>query len=286
MALRARRRAWRAGSRSRNLVALIDWLAPVHMNAAMTTTHSVLTMSPPARLPEKNGIASSPSARTRPTQAAAMVAVVGFFGDLPDDGPQHAAAVERQAGQQVEDGHDDVGHHELPDQRAGHPVRRDLGQAPADRAECQGKRRARAGHDELAAGGRCLPLDLRDAAERVEQDAAHRQAEAPGHHRVGQLVHEHGDVEQDHEGGGDHVPRVAAQRGGQVVGVDDDEDAGDDEPVRRHVHGDAERPRHDEAVLPAVGLLAPVRLLLLATCHITDATCIRRPRESSRATRG
>jgi len=30
-------------------------------------------------------------------------------------------------------------------------------------------------------------------------------------------------------------------------------------------------------MLPAVGLLAPVRLLLLATCHITDATCIRRP---------
>jgi hypothetical protein len=27
-------------------------------------------------------------------------------------------------------------------------------------------------------------------------------------------------------------------------------------------------------VLPVVGLLAPVRLLLLATCHITDATCI------------
>ncbi len=104
MALRARRRACRAGSRSRNLVALIDWVAPVHMNAAMATTQIMLTMSPPARRPEKNGIASSASARTRPTQAAAMVAVVGLFGELPDDGPQHAAAVERQAWQQVEHG--------------------------------------------------------------------------------------------------------------------------------------------------------------------------------------
>ena len=62
MARRARRRACSAGSRSRNLVALMDWVAPVHMNAAMTTTHSMLTMSPPARPPEKNGIASSADA--------------------------------------------------------------------------------------------------------------------------------------------------------------------------------------------------------------------------------
>src|SRR6185437_2099379 len=70
-------------------------------------------------------------------------------------------------------------------------------------------------------------------------------------------------------------------RSGQVIGVEDGEDARDDEPVRRHVHGNAERPGHDES-LPAAGLIAPVRLLLLATCHITDATCIRRPRASPR----
>jgi hypothetical protein len=39
------------------------------------------------------------------------------------------------------------------------------------------------------------------------------------------------------------------------------------------VHGYAERPRHDEAALMSTALL---RLLLLATCHSTDATCIRR----------
>ena len=52
MALRASRLACSSGSRSRNLVARIDWPAPIHMNAAITATHSVLTMSPPARRPE------------------------------------------------------------------------------------------------------------------------------------------------------------------------------------------------------------------------------------------
>ena len=37
-----------------------------HMNAAMTTTHTTLTRSPPARRPEKNGMASRPTAMTRP----------------------------------------------------------------------------------------------------------------------------------------------------------------------------------------------------------------------------
>ena len=59
-------------------MARIDWLAPIHMNAAITTTHSVLTMSPPARPPEKNGITSSAMASARPTQAAAIVAVFGL----------------------------------------------------------------------------------------------------------------------------------------------------------------------------------------------------------------
>src|SRR6185312_5243067 len=150
--------------------------------------------------------------------------------DLPDDGPEHAAAVKRQAREQVEEAYEDVGHHQLLDYRAGHAVRHQLRQAPARRAEGEGQRRARARHGELAAGGRRLPLDLGDAAERVKQDAADWQAVAPGHDRMRQFVHEHGEVEQDDEGGGDHVPRAPAQRGGQVVGVDDDEDASDDEP--------------------------------------------------------
>jgi hypothetical protein len=48
----ARRRACSSGSRSRNLVARMDCPAPIHMNAAMTATHSVLTMSPPDSRPE------------------------------------------------------------------------------------------------------------------------------------------------------------------------------------------------------------------------------------------
>ena len=49
------------------------------MNPAITMTQSVDTMSPPARPPVKNGTASSPRARTRPVQAAARVAVLGFL---------------------------------------------------------------------------------------------------------------------------------------------------------------------------------------------------------------
>jgi len=49
-ALRASLLACRAGRRSRNLVALMAWPAPVHMNAAITASHSTLVMSPPLPL--------------------------------------------------------------------------------------------------------------------------------------------------------------------------------------------------------------------------------------------
>ena len=52
MARLASRRACSSGSRSRNLVARMDCPAPIHMNAAITATHSVLTMSPPDSRPE------------------------------------------------------------------------------------------------------------------------------------------------------------------------------------------------------------------------------------------
>ena len=48
MARLASRLACSSGSRSRNFVARIDWLAPIHMNAAITATHSVPVMIPPA----------------------------------------------------------------------------------------------------------------------------------------------------------------------------------------------------------------------------------------------
>ena len=111
MALRARRRACSAGSRSRNLVALIDWVAPVHMNAAMTSTHSVLTMSPPARPPEKNGIASSAIARTRPAQAAAMVAASGLPVIFQMTARSIRPPSSGRPGSRLNDAHDDVGHH-------------------------------------------------------------------------------------------------------------------------------------------------------------------------------
>jgi len=76
-ALRASRLACKVGSRSRNLVALMAWPAPVHMNAAITASHSTMVMSPPAPVtaPVTNGITNRLTASTRPAQAAAMVAI-------------------------------------------------------------------------------------------------------------------------------------------------------------------------------------------------------------------
>ena len=78
-ALRASLRACRAGSRSRNLVALMAWVAPVHMKAASTASHTTLVMSPPNRWPTTGARTRTnrPRAITRPAQAAAMVDVPG-----------------------------------------------------------------------------------------------------------------------------------------------------------------------------------------------------------------
>ncbi len=60
-------------------MALIDWLAPIHMNAAMATSQIRLVtsrFSPWARV-QPTGSAISATAISRPTQAAATVATAG-----------------------------------------------------------------------------------------------------------------------------------------------------------------------------------------------------------------
>ena len=78
--------------------------------------------------------------------------------------------------------------------------------ADANAGQHQGHGRPGRRDQELLARRRRLLLDLREAAERVEQYPAHRQPEAPGHHAVAQLVHQHRQVEQHDEGDGDEVP--------------------------------------------------------------------------------
>ena len=71
--------------------------------------------------------------------------------------------------------------------------------------EHQGEQRADEGEHELPAGGVGLLLDLRDAAEELELDAAHRQLEAERGDGVGEFVDEHGGVEGDGEEERDQV---------------------------------------------------------------------------------
>src|SRR5579859_5797278 len=86
-----------------------------------------------------------------------------------------------------------------------------------------------------------------------------------------------GRVEQYNERRGDHEPGGPVQGRGEVVGVDEDEDPGDHEPIRRDIDRDAERAREHD---PRTGVAALLLLLLLRrrASHDTDATCWVDPR--------
>ena len=114
---------------------------------------------------------------------------------------------------------------------------------PPQRGQDQGEQGARRRDQELTPGRGWLLLDLGEAAQRVEQDPAHRQPEAPGDQGVAQLVDQDGDPQQHHEGGGHHVPDPARASQRRAVPVQEDEQASDQEPVRRDVHGYPEGPR-------------------------------------------
>src|SRR6185437_15021240 len=83
-------------------------------------------------------------------------------------------------------------------------------------------------------------------------------------------------VEQHDEGRRHDESGGAVQARGELVGVDEDEDAGDHEPVGRDVDRDAERARDNDprAAFPAMGWLLRRRgrLLRRRACHDTDAT--------------
>src|ERR1700730_1727162 len=238
------------------------------MKTAITASHSTVTRSPPVPFtaPNTNGSTNRLTASTRPAQAAAMVAVdwrpVSFQITARSIRPPSSG----RPGSRLKS----------PTTRLAH--RSWLTSLPRAGAGRRGQRqpRARRGHQEFPARRRRLALDLGEPAERVEQDPAHRQPVGARDQRVAQLVDEDRHVEQHDEGRGHDEPSGAVQGRGEVVGVDDDEDAGDHEPVRRDVHRDAERARDDDprAVFPAMGWLLRRlgRLLRRRACHITDAT--------------
>ena len=207
----------------------------------------------------------------------------GLAGDLPDDGAEHAAAVERQAGQEVEGGDDEVGDHQPGKQDAGDGAgfdgcRRDV----EDAGEDQREQRADEGQHEFAARGLGLLLDLGDAAEELELDPAHRELEAQGRDGVGQFVDEHGGVEGDREEEGDEVADGAelGQHAVELAAEDPGDQGGDEEPAGGDVDGHAEGPAHQDA---AAGL-SPGRCRgrrSRARCRGVRAPCAGRGRPLS-----
>ncbi|GAA3240801.1 hypothetical protein GCM10020256_63200 [Streptomyces thermocoprophilus] len=158
----------------------------------------------------------------------------GAAGDLPDDGAEHAATVQGEAGQQVEGGDDQVGDHQAGEEDAGYGAGFDGLEGEVEEAgEDQGEQGADEGEHEFAAGGLGFLLDLGDAAEELQLDAAHGEFEADRGDGVGQLVDEDGGVEGDGEeegdevaGGsefGEHAVELAAEHPG--------DEGGDEEPA-------------------------------------------------------
>ena len=122
MARRASGRACSAGSRSRTRVARSDWVAPVHMNAAMTASQSASNTLHLAAGPRPAGPAGSTStatASTRPAQAAATVAVAGLPVTFHTPARSIRPPSSGRPGQQVEDADQQVGPDQLLEQQPG-----------------------------------------------------------------------------------------------------------------------------------------------------------------------
>jgi hypothetical protein len=210
-ALRASRRACSAGSRSRNLVALIDWPAPVHMKAAMTTSQSTWTRSTLARRPSAGEERHDEQrhGEHRPAQAAAMVAVPGLPVSFQITARSIRPPSSGRPGSRLKSPTTRLAHLSwlisvpvmVPSGETDLASGRSRFPRPAQRQRGPGR-----GDQELPAGRLRFPLDLGEPAERVEQDAADRQPVAAGDDAVAQLVHQHGQsVEQHDEGRRHHV---------------------------------------------------------------------------------
>lgn len=134
--------------------------------------------------------------------------------------------------------------------------------------EEEGEEGSDEGEDEFAAGGLGFLLDLGDAAEELELDAAHGEFEAESGDGVGEFVDEYGGVEGDGEEEGDEVAGGAEVREDAVelVAEDPGDEGGDEEPAGRDVDGYAEGAAHEESAARAG---APVSALagFVGVCH-------------------
>ena len=171
----------------------------------------------------------------RPSVPAKRVARLRSPGDLPCDRARDAAAVEREAGDQVEDQHDDVDRGQVAEhgeRRAGGGVFEaraveHLLRARDERAEAHAHGRDHERHDwprhrdaELDAGRVRVAPELRHAAEQPQVDSLDRDAVADRDDRVAELVQQDRQEEEqradrreyERARSGRHVLVVARQR--------------------------------------------------------------------------
>ena len=172
---------------------------------------------------------------------------------LPDDGPQHASAVQGEPRDQVEEGQGQVDRAQ-PVPQGGDPLQSPPGE-DADRVEEGRQRRARQragdGDLELVGGTVRLPGDLRHAAEDEQGDRLHRDAVVEGHHAVPQLVEEHrGEKEKARDDAEGEVLRAGPARmlAGELGGEGEGDQDEDDEPGGVHPDGNAEDLAQAEAL--------------------------------------
>ena len=230
----------------------MDWPAPIHMNAAMTPSQSRFTVPADEPAPSLkmiiSGSASRPMASTRPAQAAAIVPVPGRPVSFQTPARSIRPPSSGSPGSRLKTPTSRLATISWSVSTRAMPVGWTTSMAsqprPARPRDSSGP--APETRNSLARRLRLL-LDLGEAAQRVQQDPADRQAEGAGHHAVAELVDQHGDVQQQHERGGHQVARgLAGHLALQAVGVEQDEQARDQEPVRRDVDRDAERPGDDQ----------------------------------------
>ena len=154
-------------------------------------------------------------------------------GDRPDDRAKHAPAVEREAGQQVEEREREVDGREIREQRGrDSPARRQAREDEEHAGQDQARQWPDEGDPELISRRRGLLLDAADASKDEEGDAPDRQATTLGDDRVAELVDEHGEEQQKRGCGAEppvHRRGQTRQDGGEVPDCEAEGDQSEDE---------------------------------------------------------
>ena len=160
-------------------------------------------------------------------------------------GPEDAAAVERQPGQQVEDAHQKVGRSELDEREVEQRRTADLRRAEGEHtSEAEGGERPDHRDRELPPRRLRFALDLGKTAEELQRDCPDGQTEPPGHEHVRDLVHQDRGVQQhgEPEGRDEQPPPQPGNLLVDPVHGGERDDEGDDNPGKVDIDGHAGHP--------------------------------------------